>query len=921
MKPDNETEQQSAAYGQAGEAPAAGTGRPKKIIAIGLVEHMGDIAACEPVSRYLRALYPADRLIWCVRKEYRELIDSNPNIDETYVVTCVTEWLLLSQTRVFDEIYDLHINYRYCFACKVPYQKLKGNLNVKELTYYTYGNLLSAFAQGAGLPALNANPKVYIDERVRASVDRLRLPTDFIAIHGQSNETSRDWLTERWGELVSLIRTTLNIPVVEVGMRSVTNDPAVITLCGRLAILETAEVINRATLFVGVDSGPARLAHAVQTFGIVLLGRYKVFQQYMPFSGDYGNGVNAELIYAEGETASLTVQQVYDAVQRNIPFARRQKDSKQFFAAALSAAPALSTSEHDASNHPRARLIAFYLPQFHPIPENDAWGGKGFTEWTNVTKALPLFPGHYQPHLPGELGFYDLRLPDARIAQAELAKQHGIEGFCYWHYWFGHGKRLLDRPFTEVLDSGTPDFPFCLAWANESWSARWYGTEKDIIQLQEYPGAADDEAHFHALLPAFRDPRYITIDGKPVFAIYYPGKLPDVAATIALWRRLAAENGLPGVYFIALKTMYETVDTDWHRHGFDAELHHMPDFRDVHAHSQWQHSQMQTRREKYPNDLVPQQPVQNTFDYATAAAFMKRRLDGVLHDHDAYATVVCSWDNSPRYGARATILDDASPAVYERWLEAEVARVVDRSQDHRVIFINAWNEWAEGMHLEPDQKYCRGYVEATRRAVMGEAPPDPSSRKSDLLRGGKFMSISIEELLDLYDVYRQTDLSREHPVLLRSMLMKTIGEFSLNFHSMRTNTPAATPEEYQRAQSRFATVLSFLAESHIGRGQFEAADEMLQLAMNIDKEAVVISSAAVVDLIGKGYTSSPLQILSNLLTASPNDFELFHVLGELLLSIGERQKAFDIYAHILAHDPDNVSAKERYRELQNNPAG
>jgi lipopolysaccharide biosynthesis protein len=169
----------------------------------------------------------------------------------------------------------------------------------------------------------------------------------------------------------------------------------------------------------------------------------------------------------------------------------------------------------------RARAIALYLPQFHPIPENDEWWGKGFTEWTNTAKAKPVFRGHYQPHVPADLGFYDLRVPETREAQTALARRYGIEGFCYYHYWFA-GRRILERPFDAVLHSGTPDFPFCLCWANATWAGVWYGEPNRVLIKQTYPGQADHEAHFRALLPAFKDPRYIRVDGKPVFLIFQP---------------------------------------------------------------------------------------------------------------------------------------------------------------------------------------------------------------------------------------------------------------------------------------------------------------------------------------------------------------------------------------------------------------
>ena len=184
----------------------------------------------------------------------------------------------------------------------------------------------------------------------------------------------------------------------------------------------------------------------------------------------------------------------------------------------------------------KARVIAFYLPQFHPIPENDEWWGKGFTEWTNTAKAKPLFPGHYQPHVPADLGFYDLRVPEARFAQAEMAKEYGIEGFCYYHYYFA-GKRLLERPFDEVLNSGMPDFPFCLCWANQTWTGIWHGSPDRVLIEQTYPGPGDDERHFDYLCKAFHDQRYIKVDGKPMFLVYCPKELPEPEKTTEFWRR------------------------------------------------------------------------------------------------------------------------------------------------------------------------------------------------------------------------------------------------------------------------------------------------------------------------------------------------------------------------------------------------
>ena len=192
------------------------------------------------------------------------------------------------------------------------------------------------------------------------------------------------------------------------------------------------------------------------------------------------------------------------------------------------------------------RALAVYLPQFHPIPENDEWWGTGFTEWRNVVRARPLFPGHQQPHLPADLGFYDLRVPETREAQAELAREHGIHGFVYYHYWF-NGRRLLERPFDEVLASGAPDFPFALTWANENWSRTWDGAAHQVLMAQEY-SEADDRAHIRSLLPAFADPRYIRVDGRPLFLVYHATRLPDSRRTTDIWREEASRAGLGDLY-------------------------------------------------------------------------------------------------------------------------------------------------------------------------------------------------------------------------------------------------------------------------------------------------------------------------------------------------------------------------------------
>ena len=356
-----------------------------------------------------------------------------------------------------------------------------------------------------------------------------------------------------------------------------------------------------------------------------------------------------------------------------------------------------------------ARLIAFFLPQFHPIPENDRWWGKGFTEWKNVAKAKPLFPGHYQPHVPADLGHYDLRSPETREAQAKLAAQYGIHGFCYYHYWF-HGKRLLEQPVEEILSSGKPEFPFCLCWANEAWSRRWDGSDKDILQPQAYSDA-DDVAHIRSLIPALADPRAIQIEGKPVFLVYRAKDLPQPARTAETWRREVAKVGLKGIFLIAVENSWD-LDWDATKEGFDAKVLFQP---------RWNRLSLLDR---IP---IKGKPDLRVYDYGQAAQILS---EPDAASYRCYETIFPSWDNSPRTGERAFVFHNATPDAYGRWLREAIARVQSEPADHRVVFINAWNEWAEGAHLEPDQRHGHAWLEATHGALLEVAGMPSATSKA-----------------------------------------------------------------------------------------------------------------------------------------------------------------------------------------------
>lgn len=352
------------------------------------------------------------------------------------------------------------------------------------------------------------------------------------------------------------------------------------------------------------------------------------------------------------------------------------------------------------------RLIAYYLPQFHPIKENDAWWGKGFTEWTNTAKGKPLYPGHYQPHVPSDLGFYDLRLPEARSAQAELARSYGIEGFCYYHYWFGHGRRLLERPFQEVLASGEPDFPFCLCWANDTWSGIWHGSPNRILIEQEYPGLEDDQQHFDALLPAFKDQRYLCVDGKPILLIWRPFGFPDPKAAVDRWRAMAAKAGLAGLHLVGI---YRPGSSEPEDVGFDASVYnHNPPVR---TWGTWRQPLTLAW-----NRCLKKLGIPTVYHYDKAIDyFMPNSLPATR-----YPSVINAWDNTPRSGVNGLVFHGSTPKLFCKALRKAFDLSRLQPTEQRLVFLKSWNEWAEGNHLEPDLKDGHGYLEAIRDELSVE---------------------------------------------------------------------------------------------------------------------------------------------------------------------------------------------------------
>lgn len=352
------------------------------------------------------------------------------------------------------------------------------------------------------------------------------------------------------------------------------------------------------------------------------------------------------------------------------------------------------------------KLIAYYLPQFHPIPENDHWWGKGFSEWTNVTKAIPQFLGHYQPHLPGELGFYDLRQVESIRAQADLARHYGIHGFCIHHYWFG-GRRVLEKPLDLLLENPDIDINFCLCWANENWCRRWDGLEDDILLAQSH-SPADDLQFIDSLIPAFNDPRYIKIDGKPLLIIYRATLLPDAKATARRWRKRVVEMGLPGIHLVAA-TSFDIADAT--SFGFDATVEFPP-----HKLNPKQVNEQYTKlNPEYTGKI---------YDYAI---WKERWNNQNPKDGVHYRATMPSWDNEARRPGNGFSFVNATAEAYANWLDKICAETVTKPENERLVFVNAWNEWAEGAHLEPDRKHGYAYLHATANVLQRYQKPNAVS--------------------------------------------------------------------------------------------------------------------------------------------------------------------------------------------------
>ena len=385
------------------------------------------------------------------------------------------------------------------------------------------------------------------------------------------------------------------------------------------------------------------------------------------------------------------------------------------------------------------KIAAIYFPQLHAIPENDRWWGPGFTDWTNVKKAEPLYDGHHQPRIPMD-GHYDQSRPETIRRQVAQAKDYGISAFCHYHYWFD-GKQLLEKPTNAFLDMKDLDLEFCLSWANETWSRRWDGQEHHILQLQTHPPTkAAWGRHFDYLIRAWSDPRALKVDGKPIFMIYRPDKIERPGEMFDYWQTRARAHGLDGLYFIAVQ-QWAPLAWDTLRH-FDALFRFQPFVATQalnEANPPFYKRHFAQLRAAIPRPIAVR--LQSLIDHADSRANGPKRIDYERVWREIIAQPVdralttfegafVDWDNTARYGARATIYQGARPDRFQHWLSQLCDKVAEQSRpDARIVFVNAWNEWAEGAHLEPDARDGDGYLRAIRAVVDGQRAPAASRRR------------------------------------------------------------------------------------------------------------------------------------------------------------------------------------------------
>ncbi len=359
------------------------------------------------------------------------------------------------------------------------------------------------------------------------------------------------------------------------------------------------------------------------------------------------------------------------------------------------------------------KCLAYYLPQYHPIPENDQWWGKGFTEWTNVTKARPLFKGHNQPIFPADLGYYDLRVSEVRAAQAQMAREHGIHGFIYYHYWFGNGKQLLERPLNDVLLSKEPDFPFCICWANETWSGIWHGSPNKVLIQQEYPGAKDVSLHFDYLEKLFSDERYIRVNDHPLIMIYDGLNLPNPKTYTDQLREEAVKRGFKGLYIMGSNLNPDS--WDFAASGFDGRVSY------AYNKSQYRESWVSKQRQQKKMNRFLSKIFLRTVSQKVTCIDQQEIVNNIKLENqpgDIYPMVLPNWDNTPRSGYNGLVIQNTTPELFDKQILNAIDYIDNRKMSERFLILKSWNEWAEGNYVEPDTISGYAYLNVLKKHLV-----------------------------------------------------------------------------------------------------------------------------------------------------------------------------------------------------------
>ena len=740
-------------------------------IYINLVEHLGDIIACEPVSKFLRTKNPDKKIYWVLNKKYKDVVIANPYINGIIEVDNLAEAdsFLQKKREEGSTILDLHYDGRTCSSTgKIHKNNIKSGINEANV-FLNNSSILQSFSLVAGLEPLNEAPTFHLKENLELPS---KIPTEYIVFHCKSNSKDKDWSPQKWNKLADRILKT-NVKIVEIGLEQVvkSNNPNYINCTDIHDIQTIALIIKNAKCFVGVDSAFAHIANCFNKYAILIFGKLGNFKEYNPYSGNYGKLQNCTLIYVKDFSKCIPVSIVYREFENFIKnktkklnkrkhcyrisaktFLRKifslqnelDKDSNKIKVITICAIQIkvkmkkteklkfsraelckyidyVQNNQLDKSKfvdiapddreftNTDMNLIAFYLPQFHSFPANDDWFGKGFSEWTNATKTVPQYIGHYQPHLPYDVGFYNLETEHIFKRQIELAKMYGIKGFSFYYYWFS-GKKIMEKPIQMFLKNKSLDMPFCMFWANENWSHLWgSGADEKILYKQEIVNG-DAEKFMADILPYMKDERYIKIDNKPLLMIYNPEIYSKeiLIAFIDKIRQIAKDNGFSDLYINTImkpfmkKGEYKNYLNSIH---FDGIVEFLPGCM---------HNLFNKVKKKVLNPLFKG-------NFLDVKEFVENKKYLYKTDARVFKGIFPMWDNSPRRCYRGATIFESSPQIYKKWLKDIIKWTkINNPKNEQYIFINAWNEWAEGAHLEPDQKYGYAYLQATKEALGEE---------------------------------------------------------------------------------------------------------------------------------------------------------------------------------------------------------